>query len=154
MLFAPDLPTVTHAIQLAVAPVFLLTAVSGIIGAVAGRLARIIDRARYLESRLETGGVDEPKALRMYEELGELRHRGWLVNGCLALLTLCAMLIGSTIILLFLGQASELPTLKIATICFLSGVVCFLLALVCFLAETLLATRLLKFGELPVKPKT
>lgn len=153
MLFAPDLSTVTHAIQLAVAPVFLLTAVSGMIGAVAGRLARIIDRARNLESRLEAGTVDEPKALKMYAELRELRQRGWLVNGCLALLTLCAMLIGSTIILLFLGQASELPTLKIATICFLSGVVCFLLALVCFLAETLLATRLLKFAELPVQPK-
>ncbi|HEY0885646.1 MAG TPA: DUF2721 domain-containing protein, partial [Ramlibacter sp.] len=39
-----DASTVTHGIQLAVAPVFLLTAVSGMIGAVAGRLARIIDR--------------------------------------------------------------------------------------------------------------
>ncbi|MEO6016443.1 MAG: DUF2721 domain-containing protein, partial [Polaromonas sp.] len=54
-----------------------------------------------------------------------------------------------TIILLFLGETSEMPTLRIATVCFLSGVVCFLLALVCFLAETLLATRLLKFAELP-----
>ena len=57
-----------------------------------------------------------------------------------------------TIILLFLGETSELPTLRIATICFLSGVVCFLLALVCFLAETLLATRLLKFAE-PSRPE-
>jgi Na+/melibiose symporter-like transporter len=154
MIFAPDLSAVTHGIQLAVAPVFLLTAVSGIIGAVAGRLARIIDRARHLESRLESGTVDESKAKKMYAELGELRHRGWLVNGCLALLTFCAMFIGTTIILLFLGETSEMPTLKIATICFLSGVICFLLALVCFLAETLLATRLLKFGELPVRTKS
>jgi len=36
-----DASTVTHGIQLAIAPVFLLTAVSGMIGAVAGRLARI-----------------------------------------------------------------------------------------------------------------
>ena len=43
-----DSSTITHGIQLAVAPVFLLTAVSGMIGAVAGRLARIIDRARTL----------------------------------------------------------------------------------------------------------
>ena len=34
--FAPE--NITHGIQLAVAPVFLLTAVSGMIGAVAGRL--------------------------------------------------------------------------------------------------------------------
>lgn len=153
MNFATDLSTVTHGIQLAVAPVFLLTAVSGMIAAVAGRLARIIDRARLLENRLESSEVAEPKAIRMYRELRELGQRGWLVNGCLALLTLCAMLIGLTIILLFLGETAELPILKIATISFLSGVVCFLSALVCFMGETLLATRLLRFAQLPVPPK-
>ena len=151
MNFAPDLATVTHGIQLAVAPVFLLTAVSGMIAAVAGRLARIIDRARFLENRLEDGVVSELKAVKMYAELRQLRHRGWLVNSCLALLTFCAMLIGITIILLFLGETVDLPILKIATICFLSGVVCFLSALVCFLAETLMATKLLKFAEVPVR---
>jgi hypothetical protein len=151
MIFAPDLSTVTHGIQLAVAPVFLLTAVSGMIAAVAGRLARIIDRARLLENRLEAGGVEETRAMKMYAELQQLRRRGWLVNSCIALLTFCAILIGTTIILLFLGETSELPTLKIATVCFLSGVICFLLALICFLAETLLATRLLRFAQLPAK---
>ena len=33
--------------------------------------------------------------------------------------------------------------------CFLAGVVCFLFALVCFLTETLLATHMLNFAELP-----
>jgi len=36
-----EINAVAHGIQLAVAPVFLLTAVSGLIGAAAGRLARI-----------------------------------------------------------------------------------------------------------------
>lgn len=152
MNFAPDLATVTHSIQLAVAPVFLLTAVSGMIGAVAGRLARIIDRARFLENRLEAGGLAAAKITPIYRELRELGQRGWLVNACLALLTLCALLIGLTIVLLFLGETVELPILKIATISFLSGVVCFLSALVCFLGETLLATRLLRFAQLPVQP--
>ncbi len=151
MNFAPDLATVTHGIQLAIAPVFLLTAVSGMIGAVAGRLARIIDRARYLESRLEAGEVKEIRVHELYAELKQLRYRGWLANSCIALLTLCSLLIGITIILLFLGETAELPILKIASVCFLSGVVCFLLALVCFLAETLEATRLLKFAESPVR---
>ena len=150
MMFAPDLSTVTHGIQLAVAPVFLLTAVSGLIAAVAGRLARIIDRARFLENRLETGAVQDLKAQKMYAELEQLRKRGWLVNAAIALLTFCALLIGLTIILLFLGETSEVPTPKIATICFLSGVACFLSALVCFLAETLMATKLLKFAKSPV----
>lgn len=151
MNFAPDLATVTHGIQLAVAPVFLLTAVSGLIASVAGRLARIIDRARLLENRLEAGGVEESRAVKMYAELQQLRKRGWLVNASIALLTFCALLIGITIILLFLGETSEIPTLKIATICFLSGVICFLSALVCFLVETLMATKLLKFARPPIE---
>jgi uncharacterized membrane protein YbhN (UPF0104 family) len=126
-----------------------LTLPRSLISAVTGRLARIIDRARFLENRLDTGDVEEARAGRMYGELQQLRRRGWLVNGCLALLTFCAILIGSTIVLLFLGETSELPIFKIATVCFLAGVVCFLSALVCFLAETLLATRLLKFAQLP-----
>ena len=46
---------IAHGIQLAVAPVFLLTAVAGMIGVVANRLARIIDRARLLEKELKAG---------------------------------------------------------------------------------------------------
>ena len=95
--------------------------------------------------------MEDARAIRMYAELGELRHRGWLVNGCLALLTFCAILIGLTIVVLFLGETSDLPALKIATVSFLSGVGCFLLALLFFLAETLLATRLLKFAQLPIQ---
>ena len=154
MNFATDLASVSHGIQLAVAPVFLLTAVSGMIGAVAGRLARIIDRARFLEGRLESGVAQQVQVAKIYGELRRLRHRGWLVNGCLALLTFCAILIGTTIVLLFLGETSELPIFKIATVCFLAGVVCFLSALVCFLAETMLATHLLNFAQLPKPPKS
>jgi len=151
MIFAPDLGAVTHAIQLAVAPVFLLTAVSGMMGAVASRLARIIDRARLLETLLETGTVEAAKAKRLYAELQQLRQRGRLVNGCIALLTLCSMMIGFTIILLFLGEISELRSLKIASVSFLGGVLAFLLALLCFLAETLQATHVLKFAKAPLK---
>ena len=152
MIFAPDLNTVTHGIQLAVAPVFLLTAVSGMIAAAAGRLARIIDRARFLENKLDAGDIETTRAHRMYEELQSLRKRGWLVNSCIALLTFCAMLIGLTIILLFLGETADVPSLRVATVCFLTGVLCFLSALMCFLVETLLATRLLRFAEMPKEP--
>ncbi|OYW41807.1 MAG: hypothetical protein B7Z38_06870, partial [Rhodobacterales bacterium 12-64-8] len=44
------------------------------------RDARIIDRARLLENRLEAGGVEESRAGKMYAELRQLRRRGWLVN--------------------------------------------------------------------------
>jgi MFS family permease len=139
-----DSNTITHGIQLAVAPVFLLTAVAGMIGAVAGRLARIIDRARLVEERARTSD-DADYLARATRELGELRLRGRLANGCIALLTSCAFLIGLTIILLFLGETTAFQSDRWAVGGFLAGVVCFLLALLCFLTETVIATRLLNF---------
>jgi hypothetical protein len=139
-----DSASITHGIQLAVAPVFLLTAVSGMIGAVAGRLGRIIDRGRRLEemARKET----DPDWLRnVTAELAQLKVRGRLANGCIALLTTCAFLIGLTIILLFLGEAAEVRTGGTAVASFLLGVAFFLFALLCFLAETVMATRTLRF---------
>jgi Protein of unknown function (DUF2721) len=142
-----DSDAITHGIQLAVAPVFLLTAVSGMIGAVAGRLARIIDRARLVESRAH-GSEDAALLARSVAELGELRLRGRLTNASIALLTGCAFLIGVTIILLFLGELTTFNSARWAVTGFLAGVVSFLLALVCFLAETYISTRLLNFDLL------
>jgi hypothetical protein len=144
MFFASDLDTVTHGIQLAVAPVFLLTAVAAMIGSVAGRLARIIDRARLLETRIDNSPDQNPMAVE-FAELGHLRTRGRLVNVCIALLTFCAILIGLTIMALFLGETIEIQIFRVVTVLFLTGVTCFLLALMCFLAETLIATQVLNF---------
>jgi uncharacterized membrane protein YbhN (UPF0104 family) len=80
-------------------------------------------------------------------ELGQLRLRGKLVNACIALLTFCAIFIGLTIVALFLGETTEMQIFRVATILFLAGVVFFLLALLGFLTETLIATRVLKFGR-------
>lgn len=154
MALFPDPGTVTHGIQLAVAPVFLLTAVAGMIGAVAGRLSRIVDRARELEAhhRQVRGGLAVPDPqfeAQAKTELRLLRKRGLLANGTIGLLTLCAFLIGLTIIMLFLGETTAARIDQAAILSFLSGVGCFMLALVLFLTETLLATRILNFGREP-----
>ena len=142
-----DTDAITHGIQLAVAPVFLLTAVSGMIGAVAGRLARIIDRARLVEHRAEAT-ADAAVLSGAMTELAELRLHGRLTNTCIALLTTCAFLIGLTIILLFLGEMTGFQSARWAVFGFLAGVVSFMLALLCFLAETYISTRLLNFDLL------
>ena len=143
MLFGTDLNAVSQGIQLAIAPVFLLNAVAAMIGAVAGRLARIIDRARHLEVLIEDA-PQSPKLTRMLDELKLLRRRSAMVNWCIALLILCAILIGSTIIFLFFGETLEVNFARTATVSFMGGVVSFLLALMCFFAETLLSAKILK----------
>lgn len=143
-----DASAVQHGIQLAIAPVFLLTAVAGMISAVAGRLARIIDRARVMEERLRSqSDLAALPRQQIYAELASLRRRGLLANGAIGLLTLCAFMIGLTIIVLFVGETMVFEANRIAIFSFLGGIVSFLMALLCFMAETLLATRLLDFGH-------
>lgn len=146
-----DTDTITNGIRLAVAPVFLLTAVSGLIGVVAGRLARIIDRARLVEDRA-TEAHDDGQRGRYMAELAQLRVRGRLANAAIALLTLCSFLIGLTIIVLFVAETTDFQTSKLAMGAFLAGVVSFLAALLCFLVETYKASRILNFKLPPRSP--
>ena len=144
-----DTSAVSHGIQLAVAPVFLLSAVAALIGALATRLSRIIDRARSIEDRLVVGAI--PNEDTAYWELNRLRLRGRVVNWSVGLLVTCAMLIGITVMTLFLGETTAPHSDRLVPWSFLSGITCFVLALMCFLAETLLATHTLKFAQPPAR---
>jgi hypothetical protein len=145
-----EISAVSHGIQLAVAPVFMLSAVAALIGALAARLSRIIDRARSIEDRLAVGGVPNEEAA--YWELNRLKLRGQVVNWSVGLLVVCAMLIGTTVMTLFLGETLAPHSERLVPWSFLSGITSFVLALMCFLAETLLATHTLRFAE-PPAPK-
>jgi hypothetical protein len=144
-----DSSAISHGIQLAVAPVFMLSAVAALIGALATRLARIIDRARDIEERLAAGDIQNEEAA--YWELNRLRLRGRVVNWSVGLLVVCAVLIGATVMTLFLGETSSPRTEKLVPWSFLGGITCFVLALLCFLVETLLATHTLRFAKPPVR---
>ena len=150
MNFTFDSGTIVQGIQLAVAPVFFLTAVSGMVGVVAGRLARVVDRARVLEERA-MDSRDPAFLQRASAELAQLQLRGQLSSGAIVLLTLCALLIGLTIIVLFLGETMGLQSARLGVFGFLSGVASFLLALLCFMWETVLATRMLQLTLLITK---
>ncbi len=141
--------TVAHSIQLAVAPVFMLTAIAAMLAALAARLARIIDRGRILEERLDAvpAGEELPHAADVQRELTLLRKRARLVNAAMTLQILAATLIAATVITLFLGETTAARISTVVPWTFMIGVACFVLALLCFLVETLLAGRALYFGK-------
>ena len=141
---------VLHAIQLAVAPVFMLTAIAAMMGTVATRLARIIDRARELEERLDSGAPVDTQAV--YWELNRLKLRGSICNGSVALLGICAMLIAITVMVLFLGETALPRSEQLVPWAFLGALGLFVMALMLFLLETFLATYTLRFQrKLPRK---
>jgi hypothetical protein len=139
------LDTVQHSIQLAVAPVFMLTAIAALIGSLATRLARLVDRARKLEELLDNPPVKHEEDI--HDELLRLRKRGRVVNTSMLLLTLAATLIAATVMALFLSDTISSESRLLVPWTFLAGVICFVFALLFFLFETLLAARSLNFGK-------
>src|SRR5215469_5448727 len=88
-----------HIIQLSVAPVFLLTGVGTLLNVLSGRLARIIDRARVLEQRLELQESPHPGVKII--ELRVLERRGKLIYYAIKLSTISALMVCSVIAALF-----------------------------------------------------
>ena len=145
-----DATSLYDGIRLALAPVFLLTGVASLIGAVATRYGRIIDRARVLEERVDAGTALNPDLA--YSELERLRFRGRLVNTCILLLTLCAMAIAFTILGLFLSETTHVHAQRMVSVSFLCGIGLFVVALLAFLTESLLAAKTLQFRRRPDAP--
>jgi hypothetical protein len=135
---------IAHVIQLSVAPVFLLSGVSAMLGVLSHRLGRIIDRARSLEASLESAAVDRAEPLR--GELILLGRRARLVSHAISLCTICALLICAVVISLFLGAffgtdvSNAIGVLFIAALTALGG------GLLTFLREIYLGLRNLRIG--------
>jgi hypothetical protein len=135
---------VAQVIQLAVAPVFLLTGVGAILNVMANRLARIVDRARVLELKL-TDATDADRT-ELEQRLRNLSRRAKLISHAIALCVGTAVLICGVIIMLFLGQFLSFEATAPAAVLFIAGLLSFLLALIWLLREVFLATKTLKFG--------
>ena len=133
-----------HVIQLAVAPVFLLTGVSGLLGVLTNRLARIIDRARTLEER--SAHESESQQNRIRAELRFLSHRARRINMAISLCTLCALLICAVIVALFVGAFLSTDVSKVIGVVFTAAMLALFTALVSFLREIYVATRSLRIG--------
>ena len=95
-----SITTVAHVIQLAVAPVFLLTGVGTILNVMTNRLSRIVDRFRVLES--SSPNADEQQSRQA--EMQVLAHRERVIYWAISLCTLSALLICVVIVTLFVGS--------------------------------------------------
>lgn len=135
---------IAQVIQLAVAPVFLLTGVGAILAVMANRLARIVDRARTLELKL--AGAEGAAYAELDQRLKNLSRRAKLISHAIALCVLTAVLVCAVIITLFVGEFLSYNTKLPAALMFIAALLSFLLALVWLLREIFMATATLKFG--------
>lgn len=130
---------ISHAIQLAIAPVFLLTGVAGLLGVMATRLARVIDRGRDLEQRWS--GMDGRARTAARIEAGHLEQRRHLCSWSINLCTSAALLVCLVIVTLFVEVFFFAHLKWAAVILFIAAMVALIGGLACFLREVYLATH-------------
>jgi len=135
----PSTGIIAHAIQLAIAPVFLMTGIAGLLGVMATRLARVIDRARSFEQTWPHLDVNARAEARL--EIGNLERRrrvcSWAINFC----TTAALLVCLVIVTLFLEEFFVSNLKWLAGALFVAAMVAVICGLTCFLREVYLATH-------------
>lgn len=131
-----------HIIQLAIAPVFLLTGVGTNMLVLTNRLARIIDRTRLIEAELDepvTVAASADDAARA--ELAVLFRRAQKINRAIFLSTSCALLICMVVAALFVGDALDLRLGPAIAAMFVAAMIALTGSFVYLLKEVLLATE-------------
>lgn len=137
------LEEVTRLIQLAVAPIFLLTAVATTLMVLAGRLARIVDRGRSLEG---------PGSAQYQEELLRLERRAHLIYRALSLGVAAAIMVCLLMTAAFLGEMIGFRAAKGVAVLFIGALFAYTGALLCLLREVFLAIGSFHLGIHPASP--
>ena len=136
---SPELTHLAQIIQLAVAPVFLLAGIGAFLNVCAGRLARIVDRARGLEPRIlaSRGGEHD----RLIAEVRLLDRRIRIVNAAIFSTVLAALIISAVVVLLFVAFLTGYKIGTAVALLFIAAMVFTALSFAIFLYETRLGTR-------------
>ena len=141
---------VPQAIQLALGPVFLLTGIAGMLNVMAGRLARIIDRARSLSEGGVPPGVRPAEAIEA--ELRDLDRRRHLAGAAITACTLAALLVCMVVASLFLEVLLDAPLRGLVGLLFTTATLALVVGLAYFLREVHLATTTIRSPRTLTRP--
>ena len=134
---------IVHLIQSAVAPVFLLSGVGVTLGVLTNRLARIVDRARSLELRVNEEGA---RAESTAASLRVLSRRAHYINIAIALCTISALFVSLVVMSLFASAFVSMNLSGAIAILFVLAMICLTAAFGAFLIEVRIATASLRIG--------
>jgi len=132
-------------IQLAVAPVFLIAGIAGLLNVLSTRLGRIIDRARVIERRIPQANVEEQREL-LRAETTTLWTRidliNWAIRLCVSgMLTVCLVIVA-----LFVGDFVSFNISAVIAILFVISMLLIIGGLIFLLREIGVSTRTMREG--------
>lgn len=140
---------ITRVIQLAVAPVFLLTAIGTLITALNNRLGRVIDRRRVLQERARdatepaspktTGEVGDGAMMAARTELHRLARRARLIYFAILAAVTAALLVCLVVGSAFVGALLTVELARLVAVLFILAMCALIVSLGLFLREVFLA---------------
>jgi len=133
---------IARVIQLAVAPVFLLTAIGTILSALNNRLGRIVDRRRLLEDRTRKLIADGGEAAKEdVEELALLAQRIGLVYNAIMFAVISGLLICLLVATAFTGVFITIDLARVVAMLFILSMIALIGSLALLLREIFLAVK-------------
>ncbi|MCE1242646.1 DUF2721 domain-containing protein [Oryzomicrobium sp.] len=130
------LTDISRVIQLAVAPVFLLTALATLVATLNVRLGRNVDRRRLLQDRISQG---DPHAALDRDELRVLLQRIRLIYFAILAAVAGALLVCLVVAGAFLGALLSVDLARAVAVLFILAMVALIASLGIFLREVFLA---------------
>ena len=136
---------VAHLIQVALTPIFLISAIGVTLNVLTSRLARIVDRARAMESQVSHPDY-RPEGRDLNEALSVLARRARYINAAITLITLSALFIALVVVMLFVNAFAHWELSAFIAILFILSMLSLAGALTAFLIEVRIATKTLRIG--------
>lgn len=127
---ASDVVGLARAIQLSLAPVFLLSAITGLLGVISTRLSRVIDRAQELQIQ----GTERT-------ELAPLRRRMTLLTLAIDTVSITGILVAVVVAVTFISAVTVIDLVTIVVPLFVLAMLTLTAALLLLLLDSRLASR-------------
>jgi hypothetical protein len=131
-----------RAIQLSLAPVFLLASMSGLLMVLTNRLGRLIDRARELKRQVRDSDQELGRDLRQ-ELQGQKRRMGLLMKA-IEFSTVTMLLVALVVAIVFISVVAQLDLALMVAPLFVLAMLCLMVAVSLLLRELQLATAQLR----------
>jgi CBS domain containing-hemolysin-like protein len=129
---------ITHYIQLAVAPVFLIAGVAGLLNVLTGRLARVMDKLDKIDSFIQKQ-LDVNASYKLSPETAQRREflvlRMQNTNWAIFLCTSAGLMVALVIMTVFLGAIFSFDAGYFISTFFVLAMFCLVIALILFLKE-------------------
>jgi hypothetical protein len=141
---------IAHLIQVALTPIFLISAIGVTLNVLTSRLARIVDRARGMEGRLldsePVGKAAIVDARELHRQLKVLARRARHINAAITLITISALCIALVVVMLFVNAFLRWDLTAFIAIMFILSMLALCASLFAFLIEVRIATTALRIG--------